>query len=86
MISTPRWTFSARRSSEGAVGLVWTEASDVAKTLVRIVSSAAAPAVPVCEPQGWRHPTGSSNPEETVLLGGSQEEVEASVPGSVISS
>lgn len=65
MISTPRWAFSARRSSEGAVGLVWTEASDVAKTLVRIVSSAAAPAVPVCEPQGWRHPTGSSNPEET---------------------
>lgn len=86
MLSTPHWAFSARRSSEGAVGLMWTEASDVAKTLVRIVSSAAAPAVPVREAQGWRQPTGSSNPEETVLLGGSQEEVGASVPGSAVSS
>lgn len=77
--------FSARRPSEGAIGLGWVEASDVAKTLLRTVSSAAAPAVPVCELQGWR-PNGKKYPEETVLLGGSQEGVGASVPGSVISS
>lgn len=53
---------------------------------LRTISSAAAPAFPVCEVQGWRHPMGSNNREETVLLGGSQEEVGAGVPGSVISS
>lgn len=61
---TPHWAFNARRPSEDAIDLGWIEASDVAKTVLRTVSSAAAPAVPVCEVQGWRRPMGSNNHEE----------------------
>lgn len=46
-VLTPHWAFHARRPSEGAIGLGWIEAINTAKTVLRTVSSATAPAVPV---------------------------------------